>query len=419
MAVSEKTRILIVDDAAPVREAVRRMLELEDDFLVVGEAANGEEAVIAARRLEPDVILMDINMPRMDGISAARAILAEVKTGIIMVSVEGDLDYLRRAMQSGGKDYLVKPFSPEDLAQAIRRVSREAAAAAGAPPRRGRIITVFGTKGGVGRTTIAANLGVAMALGAADRRVALVDLDLEFGVLAQVLSLKPSSSIVDLCRLSEPVTPARVREVMVNHEDLNLSLLAAPPAPHLAAEVDGEGRAERGRNYVEEILRALREGWDEVIVDTSAGFREASLAALDLADVVLLVTTPDIPALHNTAKALNILQHQLEYPAEKIRVIVNHADGGQGLGVDDVVQALNFPVYLQLPSDRAVAAAVNAGQSILGRRSKSPFGLAVGRLAEKLGRGGAAEASAPSASEGRANFRPFRFGSRLRAGAAQ
>lgn len=385
-----KVRILIVDDAAPVREAIRRMLEMEGDFLVVGEAADGEEALQAARRLHPDVILMDINMPRRDGISATDAILAELETSVIMVSVEGDIEYLRRAMQTGARDFLVKPFSPDDLAKAIRRCV-QGRPGGGAAARRGRVTAVFGTKGGVGRTTVAANLAVALSLARTDRRVVLADLDLEFGNLAQVLSLRPTSSIVDLCRLPDPLTPERVGEALVRHPDLNLSLLAAPPAPHLAAEVDGEGRLDQGRNYVGEVLRALQEGWDEVVVDTSAGFREATLTALDAADVILLVTTPDIPALHNTAKALNILQQQLGYPRDKVRLIVNQADADGGLGVEDVAEALDFPVHLTLPRDRAVALAVNAGQPVLGRRTRSAFGQAIGRLAEWLaGEGGEA-----------------------------
>lgn len=393
-----KIRVLVVDDAASVREAVRRMLEMEDDFLVVGEAADGEEAVQAARRLVPDVVLMDINMPRLDGISAARAILAEVPTSVVMLSVEGDVEYLRRAMQSGARDYLVKPFTPEDLAQAVRRCARERLSGPEGRSRRGRVLTVFGTKGGVGRTTIAANLAAALALADRTRRVALLDLDLEFGVLAQVLSLKPSSSVVDLCRLPEPVTVGRLEEAMVRHPDLDLMLLAAPPAPHLAAEVDGEGRPDRNRNYVGEIIRAAREGWDEVVVDTGTSFRDATLAALDLADVILLVTVPEVPALHNTAKALNILQ-QLGYPADKVRVVVNHADAGGGLGPDDVAEALEVPVYATLPHDRAVAQAVNAGQPVLGRRARSAFGQGIGRLAEMLGEAAGAREQTASARD--------------------
>lgn len=379
-----KVRILIVDDAAPVRNAVRRMIELEDGLMVIGEAENGEEAVNLARKLLPDIVLMDVNMPRMDGISAAPRILADQRCAVIMLSVEGESENLRRAMQAGARDFLIKPFSPDDLMAAIRRC--EARGFEREVPRRGRVITLFATKGGVGKSTIAAHLAVALAM-EGGRRVALADLDLEFGVLAQMLSLKPHSSLVDLCRLAEAVTLDRAREVLVPYRDTSLSLLAPPPAPHLAAEVEGEAKADRARNYAEETLCALREGWDEVVVDTGAGFREANMAALDMADTILLVTTPEIPALHNTAKALNILLGQLEYPRDKVRLVLNHADTGHELKPDDVTRALDHPVFTALPTDRSIPAAVNTGQPVLGRRARSPFGQAIGRLAESLAGG--------------------------------
>ncbi len=386
---AKKVRVLIVDDAKAVRESIKRMLELDGDCAVVGEAADGVEAVSAARRLLPDVILMDINLPRMDGISAATQILAEQETNIVMISVEGDREYLRRAMQAGAKDYLVKPFSSDELAQAIRRCGIFASGGGGGA--RGRVITVFSPKGGVGKSVLAANLAIALALGQSGKEVVLVDLDLEFGVLAVMLGQKPRSSIVDLCRGAERITPAHVRETLTPIPQLPVSLLAAPPSPHLAAEVDGEAKQERNRNYVEEAIQALRAGWDYVVIDTPANFREATMAALDLADVILVVTTPDIPSLQNTAKGLNILLNQLEYSPDRVKLVVNQAEPKRGLSEEDVASALEHPVFFSVPADPAVVVAVNMGQSLLGRRNRSQAGAAVARLAELLaGSGGEA-----------------------------
>lgn len=379
---AKKVRVLIVDDAKPVRESIKRMLELDGECSVVGEAADGPEAVSAARRLLPDVILMDINLPHMDGISAAAQILAEQETSIIMISVEGDREYLRRAMQAGAKDYLVKPFSSDELTQAIRRCG--VASGSGPSGDRGKVITIFSPKGGVGKSVLAANLAMALALGQTGKDVVLMDLDLEFGVLAVMLGQKPRSSIVDLCRGAERITPAQIREVLTPLPNLSLGILAAPPLPHLAAEVDGEAKQERNRNYVEETIQALRAGWDYVVIDTPANFREATMAALDLADEIVVVTTPDIPSLQNTAKGLNILLNQLEYNPERVKLVINQAEPNRGLGPDDVAAALEHPVFFSVPADPAVVAAVNMGQSLLGRRNRSQAGAAIVRLAEML-----------------------------------
>ncbi len=401
---ARKIRVLIVDDAAPVRQTIKTMLELEGDFLVIGEAGDGEEAVHMARKLRPDAILMDINLPKKDGITAAGEILAEVPAHIVMVSVESDREYLRKAMQAGAKDYLVKPFASEDLAQALRRGFREGEGAGGGGRGRGKVITVFSTKGGVGKSTIAANLAIGLTMSQGDLEVALVDLDLEFGVLSTLLGVKPRASIVDLCRMPDTLTQSHVREALAPVPNAPLSLLAAPPLPHLAAEVDGDARADRTRNYVEEILCALREGWDYVVVDTAPNFRDATMAALDLSDHILVVTTPDIPSLQNTVKGLNILLNQLEFSRDKIRVVLNQVDEHHGLSTAEVGHALDFPVWFSLPIDRTVVTAANVGQPLLSRRNRSQVGLQIGRMAdallEKLGAADAGADGGPRAAAG-------------------
>lgn len=419
-----KIRVLVVDDAVPVRQTIKTMLELEGDFVVIGEAGDGEEAVLMARKLRPDAILMDINLPKKDGITAAGEIVHEMPVHVVMVSVESDRDYLRRAMQAGAKDFLVKPFSSQDLAAALRQ-GFSADAVGGGGRNRGKIITVFSTKGGVGKSTITANLGIALTMSDPDLEIALVDLDLEFGVLATMLGIKPRSSIVDLCRAPEMLTQTQVREALTPVPHASLSLLAAPPLPHLAAEVDGDGRADRNRNYVEEILVALREGFDFVVVDTPPNFRDATMAALDLSDLILMVTTPDIPSLQNTVKGMNILLNQLDFDRDKIRVILNQVDEHHGLTAEEVGHALDFPIWFSLPVDRAVVTAANVGQPVvLTRRTKSQAGIQIGRMADALldrrteEADGGRPASAPDKAEsGRRDGEPragFRLFGRLR-----
>lgn len=118
-------RILLADDQALVRSALAALLELEDDFDVVAQVGRGDEVVTAARDLHPDVALLDIEMPGLDGLAAAAALTQEVPAcRVIIVTTFGRPGYLRRAMESGALGFVVKDAPAEQLADAIRRVSR-------------------------------------------------------------------------------------------------------------------------------------------------------------------------------------------------------------------------------------------------------------------------------------------------------
>src|SRR6266498_4488028 len=134
----KKIRLLVVDDIPETRENVKKLLYFEDDIEIVGTGSNGREGIDMAARLEPDIVLMDINMPGMDGIAASEAISSQMpNVQVVMMSVQGEADYLRRSMLAGAREFLIKPFSGEELVTSIRRVHQLAAtrkAAAPAPP---------------------------------------------------------------------------------------------------------------------------------------------------------------------------------------------------------------------------------------------------------------------------------------------
>lgn len=118
-----KLRVLIADDVQETRRNTRLMLATIDDVEVVAIAANGAQAVELAREHHPDIVMLDINMPEMDGLSAYRRI-AQIHpdTGCIIISAEKDTTTLRTAMSIGVQEYLIKPFTGDELETAIERV---------------------------------------------------------------------------------------------------------------------------------------------------------------------------------------------------------------------------------------------------------------------------------------------------------
>src|SRR5574339_718741 len=181
MPSGDKIRVIIVDDVSETRENVRKLLQFESDVDVVGAARTGKEAIQVSQELNPDVVLMDINMPDMDGISATEAIRSkQPAVQVVILSVQSDQNYMRRAMLAGARDFLTKPPMGDELISAIRRAGAMAQAERsktiniqplptagnlGMLPvysiPKGKIFTVYSPTGGTGCTTIAVNLALA------------------------------------------------------------------------------------------------------------------------------------------------------------------------------------------------------------------------------------------------------------------
>lgn len=364
----ERIRLLIVDDHAGTIDNIRKLLQFETDIVVVGSARSGEEALQQAVREKPHVALMDINMPDMDGITVTRKIKDEVRfTQIIILSVQSEPDYMRRAMQAGARDYLTKPPSSDELITAIHSAGRVALAEEQkektrvekpiplpTPVAKGKLLTVYSPKGGVGCTTLATNL--AIGLNTDETPTVLVDGNLQFGDVSVFLNLQVKNSIVDLATRSEEMDEDIVEEVLIRHES-GLRVLAAPPRPELADEVHAE--------EVKKVLRYLKQHYAYVIVDSSSTMDDITLAILDLSDILLAVATTDIPSIKDSRLLFDLLSI-LEFPRENILFILNKTDRRTGITAEAVSENLKHPVEGEIPSDeRVVANSVNRGIPLL------------------------------------------------------
>ncbi|MGQ9525648.1 MAG: response regulator [Armatimonadota bacterium] len=122
---SDKIRVLIVDDHSLIQQGLQAVLADEPDINIVGHATNGRDAVALARELVPDVVLMDVRMPGMDGVEATRQIKAEVpQAKVVILSVYQDEEYLFNAVEAGAVSYVLKDVTPEELIRAIRLASK-------------------------------------------------------------------------------------------------------------------------------------------------------------------------------------------------------------------------------------------------------------------------------------------------------
>ncbi|HUQ17297.1 MAG TPA: response regulator [Candidatus Saccharimonadales bacterium] len=391
---ADPIRILVVDDIAETRENLAKLIGFETDMVIAGSADGGQQAVELAKRERPDVILMDINMPGMDGITATEIIANTVPgSPIIMMSVQGEQDYLRRSMLAGAREFLVKPFSADELVNAIRHVHEiekvkraryEQAAPAPPPaassqptggPVRGKIITFFSPKGGVGRTTISTNLAVALHQ-STGQPVCLVDGSLPFGDIAVILNMSPKAkTIADLVGAFDQVDAEVMESVLVSHST-GIKVLLAPPTPEAAELITGAN--------IKKVLETLRESYAYVVVDTWPSFQEQVLTMLDIADVILTLMTLEITSLKNVRVFMEIVE-KLGYDEKKVQLVANRNDSSGGIKASDVESSLARKIPHTIVSDgRALVLAVNRGVPFVISHRDSQVAKDIFTLAGKL-----------------------------------
>jgi pilus assembly protein CpaE len=378
--------VLIADDIATTREDIKRLLYFEEDIKVIGEAADGNEAVKMACELNPDVVLIDVNMPRLDGIGATEQISVNVpQCAIIIISIQGEQEYLRKAMAAGAREYLVKPFSASELADAIRSVNQTQKKRnvylfspntfVSEPPllkKSGKVVTFFCTKGGVGKTTLACNLAVALAQ-ETKKKVALLDLDLTAGDVTVMLNITARGTIADLVQEQDNLDFQLIEVFLVPHLS-GVRVLPAPLSPEQAEFVNS--------SKVEQMLKILKDNFDYIIIDTAPLYNDINLSVMEASDRIALVLNQDLTTLKHSKTAIDILKTLNQ--ESKLRLVLNQ-QSAEGIRVKEVEKTLDTKLTAVMPDDeKTVRVSVNKGIPFMMSQPYSKVSSGIKELIEQL-----------------------------------
>jgi pilus assembly protein CpaE len=392
MVETEKIRVVIVDDIAETRENIRKLLQFEPDVEVVGVARTGREAIDISKDVKPDVLLMDINMPDMDGIAATEIIRKIVPfTQIVILSIQNDPNYMRRAMLAGARDFLTKPPTIDELNSAIRRAGALAIEErskspqisgiqsskaggprlSGSPGLGGKVITFYSPKGGSGCTTLATNLAV--CLNNEDTSVVIVDGNLQFGDVAVFLNEQGKFSILDLTPRADDLDPEIINSVTIKHSQSGIRILAAPMKPEQADMVSGD--------QFTKVIRYLRNIFSYVIVDTASSLQNITASAIDNCDLLILLTTQDIPSIKNSRLFLDEID-ALGLDRKRIIFVMNKFDKRIGITPEKVSENLKQEITAVIPFEERVIVSVNRGIPFLLVDKSRPISRSIMSLAE-------------------------------------
>lgn len=294
-------------------------------------------------------------------------------TAVISAAQDASPDLILQSLRAGAREFLRLPVTQEELKTIIDRVADFSAGQVEAPRKKGRMVSVFSSKGGCGTSFIATNLAVATGA-----KTVLVDLNLQAGDLPLFLGVDPKYSFADMAENRERLDDTLITSFVTPFSS-KVSLLAAPREADSADEIEPE--------HVFEVLQRLRESYDYVVLDPQHTFDSITLAALDQSDEIVLVLTLDIPAIRSTQRALEIFD-RLGYPRKKIRIVVNRWSKQIDLDLRQVEKFLGEPVIAFIPSDYQTAVtSINLGQPLVAAEPNSKIAIELTKIARTIALG--------------------------------
>lgn len=375
------TPIVVVESDPAVRS--RLVMQL-GDRAVAAETLDGIEERYASSAL---LLVLGPSNGRSAGLNGAEALLVRrPDVGAILIAEKLSTDVFQQAMRSGVRDVLEAPVDTGQLNEAVRRVAQTLAPTRGAgsepgiigaedePAGAGKVITVFSTKGGAGKSMLATNLGVLLAQ-RAEGPVVLVDADLQFGDIAVMLKLAPQHTIVDAVGSFDRLDVGFLESLLATHEPSGLRVLPAPLEPAFADQI--------GAEQMGKIIALLRTFCSYVVVDTPAYFNEVVLGLIEDSDEVLLVAGMDIPNIKNVKIGLQTLR-LLNTPMDKIHLILNRANSKVKLEVSEVERTLGVKADALIPSDIVVPQSVNKGTPVVLDSPRSAIAKSLEQLADRF-----------------------------------
>jgi|SRR5579864_1113262 len=362
-------RIVVASEDSALHRQIQSAISQRPGTRVVAEVARAEALADAIAYRAPQLLFLAARIGAANGYELA-AQFSRRYPGMYIVLVSSQpvsADDLRHAMRAGARDCLRAPL---DEAAILHVLDQAGDLGDVVGTRRGLVLAVMSGKGGVGKTTVAVNLAIALKK-LLDAKVALVDGDLYFGDVATLMNIRPERTIRDM----NEALSAEIAERFLHRHESGVEVLAAPPRTAIAEEIPPE--------RFREIIGVLQGLYDLVVVDVSVSSFEVMLAALEVVDLAVVLTTLDVVCLKDTSQLLEVLA-QIRFPPQNLLLVANAVNGRPSLSQRDVEKALSLKFAALLPSDDRVPASANSGVPVMGGDPGAPFAQRISALAETV-----------------------------------
>ena len=345
----DKIRLYHIDDSEDSQHLVKKFINEHPDIRLIGSSKSPTEGLEEISRIYPDIVLIDENtVPKDLTFLIQKLLLQSPYIGIIVSSSEHSLAKMKQYMNVGARDYLAKPFHSSDLVYSITevyeyisRVKKHIVAnSSKILIRAPQMITVFSTKGGVGKSTIAALLSSGLST-IYRENTAIVDLDLQFGDITLLMDVKPKTTISNVIEVIERLDSEDIRKFLYKHST-GVQILASPFKPEEAEFITDAA--------LDRMFTFLKNEFDYIVVDSPPSFTDQAIIALEQSDVILFVTSPELVALKNTKLGIGTLK-ELGIDTEKIKIVVNRFSKKSHFPVPLIEEVLGLPVFTTISDD--------------------------------------------------------------------
>lgn len=366
--------VILVENIPQLYKHLQKTLGLIEDIELINTSMTAQEAIETVRTLKPEVALVEYNLPDMNGIELAEILRRDYPgTQVVLISQDNYTDLVLQAVRAGACDFITHEVSVKELTDVLKRAGTLAAqdrqrlffpttpvgVTTPSEPGKGigKVVSVYGAKGGLGTSTIAANLALALMGVKNEYRVVLVDGSVQFGDVHLMFNELGQTSVMDLIPRVFDLDTQLVESVMLFNKPTGLYIMPAPPRPEFAERINGENFAR--------ILEFLRRHFDYVVINTSSYISDPVLAALDASEVIVLITTQQINSIRNTRLFLDLWEG-LGMDKGRLILTLNRFDPDNPITTDRIKDRLRHPVAALLPEDPETAQRADAlGKPVL------------------------------------------------------
>jgi pilus assembly protein CpaE len=353
--------VIIIDEDATSRALIRSTLQEINGIEILAETDSLVYGYELIRQNRPKMVFMDLRQNPQRSLETAQRVSAFFKETLLVASGDQmNLEMIKACMEAGVRDFLQRPLQAAEIRAIFEKHRLALVADSQAGDRTGRIITVFSNKGGLGKTTIAVNLAIALSE-TVKKPVALVDLNLQLGDITTFLDVEPKQTIVDIAKNIGRVDAAYLESSLAQlHCPANGAKLYV-----LADPLHVEDAEDMTADQINAVLTVLRATFEYVVIDTTTSFDSKTLAALDLADHILLVSMVNLPSIRSSQRLLNLFE-RLGYDSQKIKLVLNRYMPDEEITVEDVQETLEHPVFWKIPNAyQVVMTAINHGMPVV------------------------------------------------------